>query len=207
VTRVPVAGRGQGLAGANPRVRAGKVPDRGGGVGDRTLSWHRIVAEPSGESFSPTRSRRRPTHLFSEDIAMTSAVLLVAMSVSGLGHHNAEAYSSAQAPSKVCPAPQAPSKVCPAPQAPSKVAPAPQAPAKVSPAPQAPAKVSPAPQAPAKVSPAPQAPAKVSPAPQAPAKVSPAPQAPAKVAPAPQAPAKAAPAPAPQAPAKSSGQY
>ena len=78
-----------------------------------------------------------------EDIAMTNVVLIVALSVSGLGFH--KSLPSAQAPSKVAPCPQAPSKVTPAPAP----APCPQAPEKVAPAPQAPA---PAPQAPAKSS-------------------------------------------------------
>src|SRR4051812_2510513 len=122
----------------------------------------------------PTRSRRRPTtSLFTEDIAMTSAVLAIALSLTG---QSPQAYPAAQAPAKVAPAPQAPAKVAPAPQAPSKIAPAPQAPSKVAPAPY------PAPQAPSKIAPAPY------PAPQAPSKVAPAPYA------APQAPSKIAPA-------------
>ena len=72
---------------------------------------------------------------------MTSAVLILALSTTGLGHHNGS-YASAQGPSKVLPAPQAPTKI-----APSKVLPCPQAPAKVAPA------VLPAPQAPIKSSP------------------------------------------------------
>src|SRR3954466_10666198 len=107
---------------------------------------------------SPTRSRRRPTtSLFTEDIAMTSAVLMIALGLTGQSPQGP--YPAAQAPAKVAPAPQAPAKVAPAPQAPAKIAPAPQAPAKAAPAPQAPAKVPPAPQAP----PAPYAPAKAAP--------------------------------------------
>ena len=102
-----------------------------------------------------------------EDIAMTNVVLIVALSVSGLGLH--KTMPTAQAPSKVAPCPQAPCKVMPDPAP----APCPQAPSKVAPAP------------------CPQAPGKAAPAP--------CPQAPEKVAP--------APSPAPQAPAKSSGQY
>src|SRR5208283_308600 len=82
--------------------------------------------------------------LFTEDIAMTSAVLVLVLSLPG---QSPQAYPAAQAPAKVAPAPQAPSKVAPAPYAPSKVAPAPQAPSKIAPAPYAPSKVAPAPQA------------------------------------------------------------
>ncbi len=205
-------------------ARVGPVnDDRDGGVGDRT--WSSIGrTDPSGDcQLIPTRSRRRPTtSLFTEDIAMTSAVLVLALSLPG---QSSQAYPAAQAPAKVAPAPQAPAKVAPAPQAPSKIAPAPCAPSKVAPAPQAaapyaPSKIAPAPQAaapyaPSKVAPAPQAaapyaPSKIAPAPYAPSKVAPAPQAgapyvPSKIAPAPQAPAKVAPAPqaaAPYAPAK-----
>src|SRR5271166_840710 len=99
--------------------------DRDGGVGDRT--WSSIGrADPSGDcQLIPTRSRRRPTtSLFTEDIAMTSAVLVLALSLPG---QSPQAYPAAQAPAKVAPAPQAPSKVAPAPCAPSKVAPAAQA--------------------------------------------------------------------------------
>jgi hypothetical protein len=149
-------------------ARAGPVnDDRDGGVGDRT--WSSIGrADPSGDcQLIPTRSRRRPTtSLFTEDIAMTSAVLVLALSLPG---QSLQAYPAAQAPAKVAPAPQAPAKVAPAPQAPSKIAPAPYAPSKVAPAPQAAA-----PYAPSKIAPAPQAPAKVAPAPQAAAPYAPA---------------------------------
>ena len=100
--------------------------DRDGGVGDRT--WSSVGrADPSGDcQLIPTRSRRRPTtSLFTEDIAMTSAVLVLALSLPG---QSPQAYPAAQAPAKVAPAPQAPAKVAPAPQAPSKIAPAPCAP-------------------------------------------------------------------------------
>ena len=148
--------------------------DRDGGVGDRT--WSSIGrADPSGDcQLIPTRSRRRPTtSLFTEDIAMTSAALFLALSLPG---QSLQAYPAAQAPVKVAPAPQAPAKVAPAPCAPSKIAPAPCAPSKVAPAPCAPSKICPAPQAAA-----PYAPSKVVPAPQAgapcpPSKVVPAPQ-------------------------------
>ncbi len=171
----------------------------------------------------------RQPHSSQEDIAMTSAVLVLALGLSGQSPQGV--YPAAQGPGKVLPAAQAPGKVSPAPQAPAKVSPAPQAPSKIAPAPYAPSKVSPAPQAPSKIAPAPHAPskvaadarrhrarllrrlmplpkfrrrrrprAKIAPAPYAPAKVSPAPQAPAKIAPAPYAPAKVS--PAPQAPAK-----
>jgi len=122
-------------------ARVGPVnDDRDGGVGDRT--WSSIGrADPSGDcQLIPTRSRRRPTtSLFTEDIAMTSAVLFLALSLPG---QSLQASPTAQAPSKICPAPQAPSKVCPAPNPPSKICPAPQAaapcpPSKVVPAPQA----------------------------------------------------------------------
>ena len=121
---------------------------------------------------------------------MTSAVLVVALSLAGQSPQGA--YPAAQAPAKVAPAPQAPAKVAPAPQAPSKIAPAPQAPAKIAPAPQAPAKMprllrprprslrlprprprSPRLPGPGQGRPAPQAPAKIAPAPQAPAKYRP----------------------------------
>ena len=88
--------------------------DRDGGVGDRT--WSSIGrADPSGDcQLIPTRSRRRPTtSLFTEDIAMTSAVLVLALSLPG---QSPQAYPAAQAPAKVAPAPQAPAKVAPAPQ-------------------------------------------------------------------------------------------
>lgn len=52
---------------------------------------------------------------------MTSAVLVVALSISG--------QLSPQSPTKVAPAPQAPAKVAPAPQ----IIPAPQAPVKAAP--------------------------------------------------------------------------
>src|SRR5271166_2783352 len=124
--------------------------DRDGGVGDRT--WSSIGrADPSGDcQLIPTRSRRRPTtSLFTEDIAMTRAVLLLALSLPG---QSLQAYPAPQAPAKVAPAPHAPSKICPAPQAPSKVCPAPNPPSKICPAPQAAA-----PYAPSKIAPAPQA--------------------------------------------------
>ena len=110
---------------------------------------------------------------------MTSAVLLLALSASGLGQHSV--YASPQAPAKVIPTLQAPTKM---PTIPSKVLPfpskqAPQALPKVLPAPQAPLKGYPAPAA------FPQAPVKA--APQAPLKGYPAPAA------FPQAPVKAAP--------------
>ncbi len=148
-----------------------------------------------------------------DDIAMTSAVLALALSLSTQSPQGAYPTSQGkvlpapQAPAKIAPAPQAPAKIAPAPQAPAKILPAPQAPAKVLPAPQAPSKIAPAPQAPSKILPAPQAPSKIAPAPQAPAKILPAPQAPAKVSPAPQAPAKYVPMAVPQAPAKAAGQY
>jgi resuscitation-promoting factor RpfA len=102
---------------------------------------------------------------------MTSAVLLLAMSASGLGQHSV--YASPQAPAKVIPTLQAPTKM---PTIPSKVLPfpskqAPQALPKVLPAPQVPIK------APPKVLSAPQAPLKGYPAPAA------FPQAPVKAAP------------------------
>ena len=56
---------------------------------------------------------------------MTSAVLLAALSVTGLGF--GKTYASPQAPCKVAPCPQAPAKCAPiihsAPQAPIKAAP------------------------------------------------------------------------------------
>lgn len=127
-----------------------------------------------------------------EDIAMTSAVLIMALSGVGLGHHGG-VYATGQcpaAPSKCLPAPQAPCKTLPAP---CKALPAAQAPCKAMPAPQAPCKAMPAPQAPCKVMPAPQAPCKTLPACHAPAKCLPTAQAPAKVIPAAQAPTKASP--------------
>ncbi|MBV8229228.1 MAG: hypothetical protein JO329_04505 [Planctomycetaceae bacterium] len=92
---------------------------------------------------------------------MTSAVLLLAMSASGLGQHGACA--SPQAPGNVVPTLQAPGKM---PPIPSKVLPYPskqfpQAHPKVLSAPQVPFK------APAKVLPAPLAPLKGYPAPAA----------------------------------------
>src|SRR5271166_5399016 len=149
--------------------------DRVGGVGNRTLSSI-DRAEPAGDcQLIDSIETSTDNSLFTEDIAMTSAFLVLALSLPG---QSPQAYPAAQAPAKVAPAPVAPSKVAPAPVAPSKVSPAPQAPCKVAPAPQAPSKVAPAPQAPCKVAPAPQAPCKVAPAPQAPSKVAPAPQAP-----------------------------
>ncbi len=184
--RVPVAGWGRGLLMFELPWFARWTP-----TGAVVLAIGRCPASavPShqGILYTPTRSRRRPTtSSITEDIAMTSAVLVLALSASGLGHHSA--YPSAQYPSKALPAAQAPTK-CP--PVPCKVAPAP--------CPPAPPKIAPCPQAPGKVAPCPQAPGKVAPCPQAPAKYAPAP--------APQAPAKYAPAPAPQAPIKAAPQY
>jgi hypothetical protein len=161
---VPLVDRGQ--CSASDLARIGRAnDDRVGGVGNRTLSSI-DRAEPSGDCYLiDSIETSTDNSLFTEDIAMTSAVLVLALSLPG---QSPQAYPAAQAPAKVAPAPQAPSKVAPAPVAPSKVCPAPQAPAKYAPAPCAPA---PAPQAPAKYAPAP------APAPQAPAKVAPAPQA------------------------------
>src|ERR1700722_3827563 len=117
----------------------------------------------------------RQPHSSQEDIAMTSAVLVLALGMSGQSPQGV--YPAAQGPGKVLPAAQAPAKVSPAPQAPAKVSPAPQAPAKIAPAPYAPSKIAPAPAAPGKAWPAAQAPA------YAPAKVMPAAQAPSKIAP------------------------
>ena len=142
----------------------------------------------------------RQPHSSQEDIAMTSAVLVLALGLSGQSPQGRcrqlkaqvrscpqprrrQSFACASGPGKVSPAAQAPSKVAPAAQAPSKIAPAPYAPGKVSPAAQAPSKIAPAPYAPGKVSPAAQAPSKIAPAPYAPGKVSPAAQAPSKICP------------------------
>jgi hypothetical protein len=205
-----------------------QFPSAGWGTGSLLSACERWASEPQRKRWCwrsdvvpnrPCRTVRgmlahrldldvdRQPHSSQEDIAMTSAVLVLALGLSGQSPQGVypaaqggKVLPAAQAPGKVSPAPQAPAKVLPAPQAPSKIAPAPYAPSKVSPAPQAPSKIAPAPYAPSKVAPTAQAPSKIAPAPYAPAKVSPAPQAPAKYAPAPYAPAKVS--PAPQAPAK-----
>jgi hypothetical protein len=103
--------------------------NRGGVVGARTLHCTALaVPSPQGIICSPTRSRRRDNLTISEDIAMTSVVLVLALSGVGFG-----GYATAQAPGKVLPPPSkcppAPSKCLPAPSkclpAPSKCAPAP----------------------------------------------------------------------------------
>src|SRR3989442_374098 len=85
----------------------GATGPNGFGSGRPLGGWRRwrsgVVAtatdlSPEGNVCSPNRSKRRPIdHLVSiEDIAMTSAVLILALSGVGLGHH----YASPQAPSK-----------------------------------------------------------------------------------------------------------
>ena len=169
----PLADRGHGSWTYLHRVSPSN-DDRDGGVGDRTLSSIGR-ADHQGIVSSPTRSRRRPTtSLFTEDIAMTSAVL-----IDSLEPHGTEPsgpVSCSPGPGQGRPGSPGPGQGRPGPAGPAKVAPAPQAPAKIAPAPQAPAKIAPAPQAPAKIAPAPQAPAKIAPAPQAPAKIAPAPR-------------------------------
>ena len=136
MTRVPVAGRGQGLL-AEPSELARVGPRQGAAVSvTSALSWQRPGRAVRGHS---AHRLDRDVDRFStiqEDIAMTSAALILAMSVSGLGHHKAEALPSAQAPSKVAPAPQAPCKVAPAPAGcpepppgPGQVGPGPRRPA------------------------------------------------------------------------------
>ena len=160
--------------------RSASEPQRKRWCGDRTLSSIGR-AEPSGESYAHRLDREvdRQPHSSQEDIAMTSAVLVLALGLSGQSPQGVypaaqgTRQGSSRSPSarqgfarrlrllaKVSPAPQAPSKVAPAPYAPSKVSPTPQAPSKIAPAPYAPGKVSPAPQAPSKIAPAPYAPAR-----------------------------------------------
>src|SRR5947209_1403168 len=74
---------------------ARRAPDRGGGVGGRgPVPRQRPSAEPSGvcqfTDSIETSTDNLPTR--SEDIAMTSAVLLAAMSVTGIGYNDAGAY-------------------------------------------------------------------------------------------------------------------
>ncbi len=108
----PRCGSGHGRL-TGPLGSRGKASDKGGGVGDpepHGFAW----AEPSWGLFLYTDSIETSTDNLtqSEDIAMTSAVLLLAMSASGFGYAD---YPSAQAPSKIAPAPQAPGKSLPAP--------------------------------------------------------------------------------------------
>ena len=84
------------------------------------------------------RDGDRQTHSSQEDIAMTSAVLVLALGLTGQSPQGP--YAAAQGPGKVLPAAQAPGKVSPAAQAPGKVLPAAVAPAKFRPAAQAPGK-------------------------------------------------------------------
>ena len=61
----------------------------------------------------------RQPHSSQEDIAMTSAVLVLALGMSGQSPQGV--YPAAQGPGKVLPAAQAPGKVSPAPQAPARL--------------------------------------------------------------------------------------
>ena len=169
----PDSGLGTGLS--EWAARLARVGFRQGRRCRRSAGWRasgsRAQAEPSGECLltTPTRSRRfdRNTPIL-EDIAMTSAVLLAALSVTGLGF--GKGYAS---PQGGCPSPQggvaAPCKTAPCPQAPCKTMPC--APTKCAPmaCPQAPCKT---PCAPSKCAPiaCPQAPCK---SPCAPAKCAP----------------------------------
>ena len=110
----PRCGSGHGLL-TKLRGSGEEASDKGGGVGDPEPQGF-AGAEPSWGLFPYTDSIETSTDNLtqSEDIAMTSAVLLLALSASGFGGH--ADYPSAQAPSKVAPAPQAPSKVMPAPE-------------------------------------------------------------------------------------------
>src|SRR6185312_6008037 len=132
---LPIAGLGIPPAGGRT-ARPANGPLRGRWCWRSDVVQHRPCRTIRGLLFT-TRSRHRPTiSLFTEDIAMTHAVLVLALSVSG---QSQQAWPAAQGPGKVLPQAQAPSKIAPAPQAPAKIAPAPQAPAKIAPAPQAPA--------------------------------------------------------------------
>src|SRR5262249_20875851 len=111
----PRCGLGTRSTGPNGSVRAGR-PQWDGGVGARVprslLRPSRAVRGLSVHRLDRDVDRQPPS--ITEDIAMTSAVLFIAMSASGFGHHNGGVlYPSAQAPTKVAPAPQAPTKVMP----------------------------------------------------------------------------------------------
>ena len=156
--RFPSAGWGTGSL-ENAFSRYASEPDCDGGSGDRTLT-NDDRTRPSGDSQNTDSIENgdRQTLSSQEDIAMTSAVLVLALGLTGQSPQGTLA--AAQGPGKVLPAAQAPGKVSPAAQAPGKAMPAAQAPSKVSPAAQAPGKSMPAAVAPSKVSPAAQAPGK-----------------------------------------------
>src|SRR5262245_54461566 len=79
---LPIAGWGR-FRPSEGALRAGpRAPCGDGGVGDRTLSSIGR-AEPSGDCYSRLDREHRPTiSLFTEDIAMTHAVLVLALSLS-----------------------------------------------------------------------------------------------------------------------------
>jgi hypothetical protein len=175
---------------SSPPLRVGDTAhwDSGRAIGPGSLGprqgWrcrHSGVALSSagpslvGNVCSPTRSRRqRLDHLtLIEDIAMTSAVLILALSGLG-GLHGAHASGQCPtAPSKCMPACQAPCKTMPSCQAPCKTTPSCQAPCKTMPSCQAPSKCAPACGAPSKCLPACSAPSKCAPSCQAPGKATP----------------------------------
>jgi hypothetical protein len=107
-------------------------------------------SEPCGECLLTDSIETSQTDQITliEDIAMTSAVLILALSGVG-GHHGIWASGQCPpAPCKALPTPQAPAKCPPAPCkrmpcAPPKCLPSPQAPCKVYPAAQAPVKAAP----------------------------------------------------------------
>jgi hypothetical protein len=118
-----------------------------------------------------------------EDIAMTSAVLILALSGLGGLHGPKASGQCPPAPSKCMPSCQAPCKSMPSCQAPTKCAPTCAAPSKCMPTCQAPTKCAPKCAAPSKCMPTCQAPSKCAPSCQAPSKCAPSCQAPGKVSP------------------------
>ena len=113
---LPIAGLGNPAVGRRLGRRPGRT-QRGRWCWRSDVVQHRPCRTIRGFLFT-TRSRHRPTtSLFTEDIAMTSAVLVLALSVSG---QSQQAWPAAQGPGKVLPQAQAPSKIAPAPQAPRR---------------------------------------------------------------------------------------
>ena len=157
------------------------------------------VPNHQGIVSSPTRSRHRPTtSLFTEDIAMTSAVFVIfALGLSGQSVQ--EALPAAQGPVRSCPRPRPPPR-SPRPQAPAKIARARGRP-KIAPEPQRRPKIRPAAPAPPKFMPRPRPPLQARRAPRHRQDL-PAPRPRPRSAPAPQAPGKYVPRRVPQAPYK-----
>ena len=159
--RVPVAGWGQGLPTYELCASSRRRPPTGAVVLAIGRCPASAVPSHQGIVCSPTRSRRRPTtSSLIEDIAMTSAVLILAYERLGL-RRSWLPYASAQAPSKVRRLPRPSPRSLPAPQAPAKALPAPRLPPRSCRLRRPPPRSLPAPQAPTKAAPAPQAPPKV----------------------------------------------